>query len=359
MFQSLVERRITTLLSEEAVVTAERVICSAGRKLCCLCIVLVTLALAGPARAKPLYTILPSKTTTLSINDSGAITGHYLDGGGYLRTPDGTITSFHAPGDAEGTYGVSINVDDAIAGGYLDESFVSHGFVRSADGVLTTFDAPGAGGGTSPACITALGVVVGWYDDSANAEHGFMRAADGTITAIDVPQATDTQAICADDKGTIAGNYWDQDGAGHGFVRSARGKITTFDVPGDTLATLVYGINSKGAIAGQFVDGSGLGHGYVRSADGTFTTFDAPGANTEPLGINSKGETTGTYDASNGRKRIGFLRKSDGTITSIHVSGASGGTVPVSVNSSGVIAGTSYVQTVNHTLTPSGFIRTP
>src|SRR6185437_4657580 len=105
--------------------------------LCCLCIALVPLA--QPAETKPVYTILPSGTRIFSINDSGAVTGDD-GGGGFLRTPDGTLTVFHVPGDAGGTLALSINANDAITGLYLDGNNDQHGFVRSSDGTITTFD---------------------------------------------------------------------------------------------------------------------------------------------------------------------------------------------------------------------------
>jgi len=329
-----------------------------GGYLCCLCIVLAPLGLVRAVQAKPVYTVLPEETEAFSINDSGAITGDYRSGAGFLRTPDGKITTFHAPGDAAGTVGLSINADDAIAGDYLDAKFLSHGFVRSADGTITTFDVTGAAKGTFPACVTGSGVIVGSYQVRSAAIHGFMRAPDGTITPIDVSHAANTEAIGANDDGTIAGDYWNLDAISHGFVRDPNGKIATFDAPGATGGTLVTGINGNGAIAGLFLDASKMLHGYIRSAGGTFTTFDAPGPGTVALGINAKGETTGTYNPDNGVERLGFLRKPNGTIASFHVPRANGSTVPLSVNASGVIAGTSYRQ-IHHILVPSGFIRTP
>lgn len=337
---------------------AQRNFWSVGGKLCCHCIVLVPFVFARPLEAKPVYTVLSEQTSAYSINDSGAITGQYVAEAGFLRTPDGTITTFHAPGDAAGTVGLSINADDAIAGDYLDAKFLSHGFVRSADGTITTFDVTGAAKGTFPACITGSGMIVGSYQVRSAAIHGFMRAPDGTITPIDIKHASNSDAAGANDDGTIAGEYWNFDGVRHGYVRDPNGKITTFDAPGATNGTFVQSINSKGQIAGAFVDASKMQHGYIRSAGGTFTIFDAPGPGTVALGINANGETTGTYNPDNGVERLGFLRKPNGTIASFQVPHANGGTVPVSVNASGVIAGTSF-RLVHHILVPSAFIRTP
>jgi hypothetical protein len=93
----------------------------------------------------------------LGINPVGAITGYYIDAGtvshGFVRAPDGAITTFDAPGAGteiyQGTITEGINPGGETAGYYLDASYVVHGFLRSPDGAFATFDAPGAGTGAS------------------------------------------------------------------------------------------------------------------------------------------------------------------------------------------------------------------
>jgi hypothetical protein len=60
-----------------------------------------------------------------AINPAGAITG-YMCCGAFLRTPDGTITSFNGPG----TFPNAINPAGAIIGIYYDANGVQHGFLR-------------------------------------------------------------------------------------------------------------------------------------------------------------------------------------------------------------------------------------
>jgi hypothetical protein len=54
---------------------------------------------------------------------------------GFLRSPDGKIATFDAPGadttpgDLNGTFALSINDRGAITGYYIDTNNVSHGFV--------------------------------------------------------------------------------------------------------------------------------------------------------------------------------------------------------------------------------------
>ena len=70
---------------------------------------------------------------------------------GFLRTPDGKIISFDAPGLGygldQGTVALSINDLGVIAGQYQDSNYVCHGFVRYPNGSFTKFDVPGAGTG--------------------------------------------------------------------------------------------------------------------------------------------------------------------------------------------------------------------
>jgi hypothetical protein len=105
-------------------------------------------------------------TVALGVNPAGAITGTYYDANclyhGFLRDPDGTITTFDAPGAStvggicstsvpwlvmQGTSAYNINAAGTITGIYTDPSGVGHVFLRAPDGTFTTFDAPGAGTG--------------------------------------------------------------------------------------------------------------------------------------------------------------------------------------------------------------------
>src|SRR5579872_4942869 len=57
---------------------------------------------------------------------------------------EATLITFDAPNDVFGIQPLSINPANAITGYYLDASFVAHGFLRSPDGTVTTFNPPGA-----------------------------------------------------------------------------------------------------------------------------------------------------------------------------------------------------------------------
>ena len=174
------------------------------------------------------------------LNPEGAVTGYYWDtnwvGHGYLRSRDGIITEFDAPsagstpGSGEGTFPMAINADGTIAGFVQDNSELTHGFVRTHDGRFTTFDVPGAGTvpdswqGTYPLAINPAGAIAGDYLDASYVYHGFLRTPDGKITTFDAPGAgtgegQGTYAQSINSAGEITGYYWDAAGMAHGFLR--------------------------------------------------------------------------------------------------------------------------------------------
>jgi hypothetical protein len=117
-----------------------------------------------------------------------------------------------------------------------------------------------------------------------------------------------------------------------------------------------------------------VAHGFVRATDGTITTFDAPGAGTTPTpgcgfvfgtcqgtvasATNPAGIAAGEYrNASDAHH--GYVRAPNGTFTFFDPPGAgtgSGqGTIPVSITPAGAIAGF-YVDANN---VCHGFLRIP
>ena len=99
---------------------------------------------------------------------------------------------------------------------------------------------------------------------------------------------------------------------------------------------------------GFYLDASNVYHGFVRATDGTITTFSASDAGTGPFqgtyafSINRSGAITGlTIDGNN--VFHGYLRATDGTITIFDVpgqgTGPNQGTNAENINSTGVIAG--------------------
>lgn len=287
-------------------------------------------------------------TVAWAINPARAITGMYFDANclyhGFLRDPDGAITTFDAPGAAtvggicstgafwlfmQGTAAENINAAGMITGIYTDPKGVGHVFLRDPDGTFTTFDAPGAGTGPvqgtwSPSFygLNPAGAITGWYVDSGMALHGYLRTAKGTVTTFDVPGGgtgpiQGTVPLSLNPERALTGFYLDGNSAFHGFLRSHGGKLTTFDVPGAGTGffqgTEPLSNNPAGAITGNYSDTNNVGHGFLRAPDGKLTTFDVPGAGagayqgTFPYGNNASGAIVGAYVDANGVSH-GFLR---------------------------------------------------
>jgi len=332
------------------------------------------------------------------LNNSGAITGYYLDANnvyhGFLRSPDGKFTTLDAPGadltagDFNGTLPNAINDAGAITGEYYDVNNEEHGFLRSPDGKFTTFDVTGGTiGSTSPIALNLEGAIVGYYLDQNGVFQGFLRHPDGTFATWIGPGGCDatpatgcygTGAFSINDFGTVAGGSEDNSGnfVSRGLVRSPQGTLTTFEVPGagngPYQGTGSPGssvpINQFGAIAGYYIDASNVVHGYLRSPWGEITTFDVPGEGPQGIGcyndcsvgLNDWGAITGYYlDANN--VYHGFVRSPQGKVTTFDAPGADltpgdyNGTFPVSINDQGAVTG--YIYDKNNVI--HGFLLLP
>ncbi len=227
-------------------------------------------------------------TWAYNINPEGMIAGIYLDASnvyhGYLRAPDGAITTFDAPGAGTGAFQGTYTADSdglspqgAIVGNYTDASNVSHGYVRAPEGEITTFDAPdagtGSGQGTYPNGINSAGTITGDYVDANNVAHGFVRASDGTVATFDAPGAgtgsgEGTVGNCINPEGAIVGWYADSSGVNHGFTRAPNGALSTFDVPGagtgSGQGTVPSCNNPANEITGYYIDQNNVLHGFLR-----------------------------------------------------------------------------------------------
>jgi probable HAF family extracellular repeat protein len=161
----------------------------------------------------------------------------------------------------------------------------AHGFLRRPNGTVTTIDIPGASN-TTVYGINNRGAVVGAYSGADGKEHGFLLER-GQVTVIDPPEspedpaAINTAATDINDRGQIVGFYADAKGTYHGY-RYDKGRFTRIDPPGAAdvagLATTApFGINNRGQVVGQSVDTTGVLHGYLWEQGRGFKTIDPPG----------------------------------------------------------------------------------
>jgi hypothetical protein len=134
---------------------------------------------------------------------------------------------------------------------------------------------------------------------------------------------------------------------------AASHKFVSFDVPGAVL-TYATAINASGQVAGTYLGQDSLYHGFLRESNGTITTFDVSGGtlSISVEGINASGQIVGyAYNGSS----FSFIRESDGTITVVAVpySGANGTTI-FGMNDSGEVCG---YYTLSSSDSDYGFVR--
>jgi uncharacterized membrane protein len=245
---------------------------------------------------------------------------------GTKTTNAGIFVTFDVPG-ATFTGPKAINNSGAITGGYFDAAGLIHSFLRTSDGTITPFDAPGATcSPTQNFCTLAFGInpagtIVGAVATNADfsAGQGFLRTANGTFTEFAPPFAEVTEAFAINPDGVAAGPFLSSKGGVHGFLRAPNGTFTTFD-PLGSVFTQPNAINPAGTITGWFLDVRGVMHGFLRTSDGTITEFDAPSSlsnfpGTEPNGINPAGTIVGNFFSSDFSASHGFLRAPNGTFT--------------------------------------------
>jgi len=117
------------------------------------------------------------------------------------------------------------------------------------------------------------------------------------------------------------------------------GKWVTIDVPG-ALSTVAVDINQAGTITGYYSDANYQFHGFLRRSNGAITTFDVPNSvyGTSPTTINDAGEIAGLYYDGNFVGH-GFLRSPNGVIATFDAPGSFYQTYPTDINDVGVIVG--------------------
>ena len=272
------------------------------------------------------------------------------------------FVSFDVPGAAL-TYPAAINASGEVAGIYRDSVYAYHGFIREPNGAITSFDIASAQGEVAVTGINGSGQIAGWYlVGSSNTSHGFLRDHNGTITIIDEPSGVGTTSVFGlNDLGELAGTYWVPTGPftfdTYSFIRDQNGVCTSFRDQAST-STTVAAINSSGQVAGSF-GGFLKGHGFVRDQYGKLASYDPPNTNgdTFAFAINKSGQVTGYYVDNGIRAFHGYVRNWSGGITEFDAPGAGTslftGTLALSINDAGQVTG----YTIDNSLAWKSFVR--
>jgi hypothetical protein len=296
----------------------------------------------SPLQAKPrlvTFTVPGADNTeVVGINDKGEIAGDWNVGAvwqGFIRSKNGTITTFNVPGDQEVTRVAGINRKGEIVGTFGDR----FGYVRAADGTFTTYSTPKGNRIAPPAAMNDVGWVAGEHFAPHTTQYvlPFVRSPHGRVRMFSVPGTRGAEVVGINGSGVVTGNAY-----GLGFVREPDGSIATFNV--GAVATYPSSINAAGVVAGTAQDSGIAWKGFVRAADGSVTTFVVPGSSsTLASGMNANGAITGLYAPSAGAV-MGYIRAADGTFTTF-TAGSSFSMAPVGINDDGVVAGSYHDET--------------
>lgn len=175
-----------------------------------------------------------------NINLLGLSVGNLMDNSfvqhGFIRYADGSFSKYDAPGAGTGQYQgtgcpgcfLGLNQFGAIAGIYTDSNNVFHGFIRSTDGNIKSFDAPGAGTGAfqgtgcssdCPVSVNDTGAVTGVYVDANNVYHVYLRNPEGNIVTVQPKGSLFTFPAGINDSEIVAGYYAGANGVYHSFLR--------------------------------------------------------------------------------------------------------------------------------------------
>jgi hypothetical protein len=133
---------------------------------------------------------------------------------------------------ATGMFPTGINATGTVVGWFTTDADApysqvtpdapaSGAFLRSSDGLMTTFSAPGT---LVPSAlgINASGTILGNYTLPATPtdSHGFVRSEEGVVNSFDPPRSSSTTATSINDDGVITGYYTDESGkVVSGFLR--------------------------------------------------------------------------------------------------------------------------------------------
>jgi len=320
-------------------------------------------------------------TRVFGINESGQLSGQYVDSAGafhaFLATPNGgnfDFTTFTVNGND--TFIGYVNDKGAVDGSYVDnDTGIENSWYRSEKGKITAIQLPDGPNGSFGQWLNNKGTLVGCYIDVNGTYHTYLRPKNGSLTELadaDNSGTGDGQGTCGvtiNDAGEISGAIMDGNDVSHGFVRSPAGVYTQIDIPGAGTGpfqgTTAVETDEKGWVSGQYIDSNDVFHGFIcdsSDCSNTFISVDAPdagtgsGQGTVAVEHREAGWSVGEYIDSSDVYH-GYFRKKNGKITEFDAPGAGDqGTYTVfSSNRDHQIAGTFKDENgIRH-----GFIRNP
>ncbi|MER2513535.1 MAG: hypothetical protein ABTQ25_14145 [Nitrosomonas ureae] len=249
-------------------------------------------------------------TYAYDINNNGQIVGftNSLNGNQSFIYSNGVYTSVEVPNAKFGTTLLGINDSGQMTGLYVDELNPRvHSFLYDGN-TFVTLDHPEAAdvgftAGTQAYSINNNGQVVGVYNDSSGVSHGFLYRG-GSYFTLDVPNSMATFAEGINDSGIVVGFFYDENGH-HGFSYDGI-TYTVIDNPnalaGSYSGTVISGINNMGIMTGYIpaIGPNSYGGDQNFIYDGnSFTIIDVPNSNfSQIFGINDSGHIVGSYESA-------------------------------------------------------------
>jgi surface-anchored protein len=287
------------------------------------------------------------------VNDAGDIVGQYqledavsrpflLRNGVYSQ-----IVPTNAPGGLASGIAFSISDNGLVLGTYRDLANVSKTWVMRADGSFEYPALPGTG-----RVINSAGQIAGSFADTNNANASTPYVATPVpvlpsplaftfeIVAAALPGATETLLSDIDNDGRLVGRFKNNLGVSQGLLIDGATQ-TNFNITGTT-ATFPGGFNSLGTVAGFYHNATNpaVQHGFLRATNGTVTTIDGtvPGT-TYVWRVNDRGEANGYWFEESPFFIRSFRRDTNGALTTFVYPGSPVGTVTRGMNEAGDLAG--------------------
>jgi uncharacterized membrane protein len=247
------------------------------------------------------------------------------------------ITPIEYPG-ATSTQVFGLNDAGQVAGvATVGSSVIPFVWSPAGGGTFTLLPSAPAG---SPVPDVAIGIndagtIVGGAINASGNEVGF-RLSGGTYTYFAYPGAAGTEARGIGTAGLITGFSGDAAGNLLPIIYDpAANAFTSIPVPGILArpGNFAQGINAAGqVVGGAFISGVGYS-GFLRQSNGTVTTFQINGRDTRARGINDAGVIVGWYNGTDA-----FVEFSPGSFSFFDFPGATV-TIAEGINDLGELSG--------------------
>ena len=264
---------------------------------------------------------VPVPSEGLGINDTGLVTGAYVDpvtGGwtSFLLERGDLTTGIEFPGATDTLLGPANN-SGVESGNFGDETHARPVFYDIRRGTYAPLpEIPGMpfnldNGINDHGHAVGVAYVSGDINGGGNGlgMNWFWDGTDYSFFAVPGAEVNGASVGGLNDRDQISGYYVDSTGTPHGFVKDGA-NYTTLDAPG-AMYTIGNALNNEGVVTGLYVNPDHSHHGFIWSK-GQFTTVDAnvPGSiGTEWIGLNNHGDLAGIYfDASHAAHAVIALR---------------------------------------------------